>query len=446
MEQTHLLQTIANENRAGSGTGIYSCCSANEYVLRAAIRKAAEHDTPVLIEATANQVDQFGGYSGRTPEQFYAHVRQLAAESGLPEGRLILGGDHLGPLTFSDRPEREAMPLACDLVYAYAAAGFTKIHLDTSMRVADDDVTQRLPDEVIARRGAMLCKKAEEGYALRKQTVPNALPPVYIIGSEVPVPGGEQEQTAGIVPTDPEDLAHTYRAFEEAFAKEGLQDAFARVIGVVVQPGVEFGSEQVFVYDRENAGALTQAARTYPRIVLEGHSTDYQPRRALREMVQDGIAILKVGPALTFACREALFALETAEREMAARQPRLFADGLSAYRDTLEAAMMRDDGYWKKYYPGDGAEQKYLRAFSLSDRARYYAAEKDVADAAEKLLDNLTEQLVPYAVLSQYLPLQAWRIREGILLPSARDILEDHVGDVIEDYLYATGVTDRPVI
>ena len=143
----HILQEIAAANRAGEGVGIYSCCSANEYVLRAALKKAREHRTYVLIESTANQVDQFGGYIGMTPEQFYAYVLGLARELDVPSSQVILGGDHLGPLTFAEKPEAEAMALARELVRRYALAGFTKIHIDTSMKVGDDDAHLRLPDE-----------------------------------------------------------------------------------------------------------------------------------------------------------------------------------------------------------------------------------------------------------------------------------------------------------
>ena len=439
----HILQQIVEDNRAGKGTGIYSVCSANEYVLRAAISKGVKYHTPVLIEATANQVDQFGGYSGMTPRKFYEWVQGLATEMGLPEELLILGGDHLGPLTFANRPESEAMELAKTLVYEYAKAGFTKIHLDTSMRVADDDQNARLSDEVIARRGAALCVCAEEGFRERQKEYPDAQRPVYIIGSEVPIPGGEQEETSSITPTKPADLEHTYRTFEKAFEDAGVSEAFDRVIGVVVQPGVEFGSEAVFVFDRDNAKDITTAAKSYPHIVLEGHSTDYQPRFALRNMVLDGVGILKVGPALTFACREGLFALEGVEKELHARGR---ITSCSDFRGALEKAMLADDHNWKKYYPGDENEQAYQRAYSLSDRARYYMATEQVTKAAKTLLQNLTETEIPYALLSQYLPLQAWRVREGIVSNDAQSILLDHIGDMMEDYLYATGVTETAAL
>jgi D-tagatose-1,6-bisphosphate aldolase subunit GatZ/KbaZ len=105
---------------------------------RDALRRAKERNIPVLIEATANQVNQFGGYTGMKPADFYQMVLKMASDIGLPENMMILAGDHLGPLTWQKLPESEAMENSVELVYQYARAGFTKIHLDTSMKVADD--------------------------------------------------------------------------------------------------------------------------------------------------------------------------------------------------------------------------------------------------------------------------------------------------------------------
>ncbi len=438
----HLLQRIAEENHAGKPIGIYSCCSANEYVLRAALQKGKRFEAPVLIEATANQVNQFGGYTGQTPRQFYETVLSLADEIGLPRDCVVLGGDHLGPLTFSMYEEERAMDHAGELVRQYVLAGFTKIHIDTSMRVASDDSKARLPDETIARRGAELCARAEAAYAERKTLVPDAVPPVYVIGSEVPIPGGEQKAEAELDVTAPEDLEHTVEAFRAAFLKLNLEDAWQRVIAVVAQVGVEFGGDNVFEYDRQKASLITGAVRRFPSLVLEGHSTDYQTKYALREMVEDSVAVLKVGPALTFAVREGLFALENIEKELYSGrniQP-------SAFRDTLDEAMVKDDANWAKYYRGTKEEQKFQRAYSLSDRARYYLSEESVSASVKRLLQNLQKHEIPYSLLSQYLPRQAEKVRRNELRNNPAALLEDHVGDVIEDYLYATFYIDGRLI
>ena len=414
--------------------GIYACCSANEYVIRAALRRAKAHDTPVLVEATANQVNQHGGYTGMTPAAFRAFLNRLADEEGVPAHRVLCGGDHLGPLTWTNLPEREAMANAEELVRADVLAGFSKIHIDTSMRVADDDQTARLPDEVIARRGAALCAAAEEAFAVYAKTHPEAPAPVYVVGSEVPIPGGARENEDSVTVTSPEDCRAALETFRAAFARRGLEDAWGRVVALVVQPGVEFADESVIEYDRAAARDLTAALKEYPGLVFEGHSTDYQPRQALREMVEDGIAILKVGPALTFALREGLFALEGIEQELHGMKD----FPLSRFRDTLERVMLSDDGQWAKYYHGDMTKKRYARAFSFSDRARYYLCHPEVDRALHALLDNLDTAGIPLALLSQYLPVQYQRVHDGTLRNRAADLLIDHVGDCIDDYLYAT--------
>lgn len=425
---------LLRERGTGRQKGIYSCCSANEYVIRAAIRRAKEWDTVVLVEATANQVNQDGGYTGMTPADFRAFLDRLAAEEGMSNGRVFCGGDHLGPLTWHNLPESEAMPKALTLVRDYVLAGFTKIHIDTSMRLSDDDPNCRLADKVIARRGAELCTVAEKAFAEYRSIHPEAPAPVYVIGSEVPIPGGAMENEDTVAVTKPEDCRATLEAFRKAFAQRDLNAAWKRVVALVVQPGVEFADESVVEYDRNAACCLTVCLKEWPGMVFEGHSTDYQPRERLREMTEDGIAILKVGPALTFALREGLFALEDIETELA----RLYPFPVSGFRATLEWAMRDDKKYWASYYQGKDARQAYARAFSFSDRARYYLPSPRVAAAVTTLLNNLDREEIPLALLSQYLPKQYQRVCSGKLPLRAEDLLVDHVGDWIDDYLYAT--------
>ena len=87
---------------------------------------------------------------------------------------------------------------------------------------------------------------------------------------------------------------------------------------MVVQPGVEFGDEFVHDYRAESAQDLVKLIEGYPNLVYEAHSTDYQTRQNLAHLVRDHFAFLKVGPALTFAFREAVFALVHMENELIA--------------------------------------------------------------------------------------------------------------------------------
>ncbi len=113
----HPLQEMMEKRRQGIKIGIPSYCTANELVLEIALYRAKALGQPVLIEATANQVNQFGGYTGMKPGDFYRKVLKLAEKIGVLENQLILAGDHLGPLTWQGLAEAEAMKNAEELVY-----------------------------------------------------------------------------------------------------------------------------------------------------------------------------------------------------------------------------------------------------------------------------------------------------------------------------------------
>jgi len=430
----HYIQEIVKRQKQGEYIGIYSCCSANKYVLKAAMQRAKKNNTFLLIESTSNQVNQEGGYTGMKPADFYVFVKKMAIREGLPESSLILGGDHLGPLTWTNLNEEQAMNNAVELVKQYVEAGFTKIHIDTSMRLKDDDKSIRLSDEVIAARGAILCEAAELAFMKRKENDPDCVAPVYIIGSEVPIPGGAEEAEGSVSVTIPANCEKTIQAFYAEFHERNMSAAWERVAGIVVQPGVEFGDLEVFDYSRENAKELISYMKNNNKFILEGHSTDYQRKDNLKNMVEDGIAILKVGPALTFYLREALFALENIEKEL------LMNSGipLSGFRDTLEMIMLENPGYWIKHYHGDEQALKFARAFSLSDRCRYYLNDDRVQQSINRLFANLDAVDIPYTLMSQYLPNQYEKIRKKELTPNTETILLDHIGECCDDYLYAT--------
>lgn len=419
------LRGLAAQRRAGIFCGVPSFCTANPLVIEACLEQALPTGDWVLIEATANQVNQYGGYTGMTPADFRVFVEQIADRVGFPRERLILGGDHLGPLTWTDEPESAAMEKARELVRAYVLAGFEKIHLDTSMALADDPSGRRLPDETVARRGAALYAACEQA---RRELGEDAPRPVYVIGSEVPIPGGAQRAEGGPAVTRPEDLLGTVRTYHQVFHACGLDDAFRDILAVVVQPGVEFGDDEVYLFDPAAAAELSAAAASLDGIVLEGHSTDYQTPEALRAMVKAGIPILKVGPALTFALREALFALSLMERELVSpeRQARLM--------EKLEQAMLDRPGDWEHHYHGTPAQQRLKRRYSYSDRSRYYLAAPELRAAVEKLFANLDAVHIPQGMLHQYMPRQHRLVLEGRLQPTAAALAKSAVAAVAEEY------------
>jgi D-tagatose-1,6-bisphosphate aldolase subunit GatZ/KbaZ len=421
-----LLDTV-ERHKSDNAVGIYSVCSAHPLVIEASVLQALDDDGYLLVEATSNQVDQFGGYTGMKPRDFRRLVLELARRHGLPEDRIVLGGDHLGPNRWQERPAEEALAYADDLVASYVGAGFTKLHLDCSMACADD--TSPLDDSVVARRVATLASRAEQEASARAREPAGNL--VYVVGTEVPVPGGAHEALEVLIPTSADAARVTLAAHENAFRAEGLEEVWDRVIALVVQPGVEFDHERVIDYDRSATGELRQVLDDRGRLVFEAHSTDYQTRANLRALVEDHWAVLKVGPALTFAMREALFALAAIENELVAEGER------SELLSVVEHRMQEEPGYWEGYYPGKPAARRLLRRYSYSDRIRYYWAYPDVEDAQRRLFSNLAAREIPQPLLSQYLPRQYERVRHGGLESVPEALVFDRIRDTLQDYAVA---------
>ncbi|MSU88438.1 tagatose-bisphosphate aldolase [Rhodobacteraceae bacterium 2CG4] len=385
------LDQLAGLHRAGTPRGITSVCSAHPLVLRAALRHGRETGATVLIESTCNQVNHRGGYTGMTPVDFAALVARIAGEEGCPADRIVLGGDHLGPSPWRDRPAGAAMAEAETMVAAYAAAGFAKIHLDASMGCAGEPPA--LDDTATAGRAARLAAAADG--AARAAGHP---PPRYVIGTEVPPPGGADHALEAIPPTAPEAARQTVAVHRAAFAAAGLAEAFGRVLGLVVQPGVEFGNVNVVAYDRPAAAALAATLDALPGLVFEAHSTDYQGQGPLTALVRDGFAILKVGPELTFVLREALYGLDAIASDL------LPDYGERPLKAAMEALMTAALGHWARHYPGPPARQRVLRHYSLSDRIRYYWSAPQAQQAVARLTDALQGVPVPLPLFWQHLP------------------------------------------
>lgn len=426
-----IMREMMTKRKAGIHCGVPSYCTASPLVIEAILEQAKRFDDCILIEATANQVNQFGGYTGMLPKDFTAFVYAIADKINFNREQIILGGDHLGPLTWSSLSEDEAMANSIELVKQYVLAGFKKIHLDTSMRLGSDPQDAPLSDKIIAERGVILYEACEAAYQELLKTNPAETRPVFIIGSEVPIPGGAQEEEDSISVTKVSAFETTLQVYKDTFNKHGITDAFDNIIAIVVQPGVEFGDAEVFQYNRYHALELCRALKKYDNIVFEGHSTDYQSAESLRQMVQDGIAILKVGPALTYGLREGLFALSAMEKELIAPEKQAY------FPAVLEAVMLQSPGNWQKHYHGTDAELLLKRKYSFSDRSRYYMNDKRILEAMEKLFCNLSQTKIPMNMLHQYMPVQYLKVRDGIIPLCPKALAKDMVLNFVEDYNYA---------
>jgi D-tagatose-1,6-bisphosphate aldolase subunit GatZ/KbaZ len=430
------LQGTVHRNRRGEKAGVYAVCSAHPSVIAAAIRQAVEDDSVLHVESTSSQVNQFGGYSGQTPSQFAEYVHSAAQLAGLPRERVLLGGDHLGAYPWREQPSAVAMHKACELVRACVLAGYNKIHLDASMACVDDNKSG--PDETtIAQRAAVLCQAAERAF---DDLPPESSPLLYVIGTEVPAPGGESLAGAGPAVSSADEIHHTLELFRAAFAEQDVTSAWERVIGLVVQPGVEFGENIIFDYERQKASSLSSALPNDPPLVYEAHSTDYQKPVALTEMVEDHFAILKVGPWLTFAFREAVFALSAIEREWLSHRKGV---RLSQVRDALEAAMLGNSAYWRSYYRGNEDEMRFARIYSYSDRCRYYWVDATVQQELAQLRTNLDASPPPLTLVSQSLPMQYEAIRSGRLRLNVEDMIQENIRAVLRVYAAACGLKKK---
>jgi D-tagatose-1,6-bisphosphate aldolase subunit GatZ/KbaZ len=245
------------------------------------------------------------------------------------------------------------------------------------------------------------------------------------------VPGGATESIEGLAVTTPQAALATIEAHRQAFLAAGLESAWSRVIASVVQPGVEFDHHNVIDYERREAQALSHAIRAVPNMVYEAHSTDYQTRDALGALVQDHFAILKVGPGLTFAMREALWALDAIDQEITPKQAQ------AHLRDVVLERMRAHPKYWQKYYHTAGQPLAVDLQYSLSDRVRYYWPDPVIEAARVKLFQNLSAVPAPISLLSQHLPNALHAVREGAATRDPLSLAMAHVSAVLDDYHHA---------
>lgn len=376
------LHQIVEQNRAGDARALVSVCSAHPDVLRASLNWAERGDRPLVIETTSNQVNQDGGYTGTTPAQFASTIWHAAEQLNVDRERIILGGDHLGPQVWRSLPARDAMEKSRTLVQHYVEAGYEKIHLDCSQGCADDRAP--LTDAIVAQRSADLAQVCE---AHSKGN-----PPVYVIGTEVPIPGGADagsDDPEDIQPTTPQAARATLHAHEAAFEKAGLGAVKDRIVGLVVQPGVEFAPMSIHRLPMQNDPGLKAVALEWPNLCLEAHSTDYQHPAAFARLAALGFAFQKVGPALTFALRTALYALDTALGYL--------GRGVGLF-DTMERVMLSQPSHWQGHY---GKDDLLARHFGLSDRIRYYWSLAPAQEAADTVRSRVKAQKLPEPLLMQ---------------------------------------------
>jgi D-tagatose-1,6-bisphosphate aldolase subunit GatZ/KbaZ len=417
-------------HKQGASKGLFSVCSAHPFVLACAIQFGIKKQVPIVIESTCNQVNQYGGYTGLTPAQFSSRLLEQIQNASSRSPGVLLGGDHLGPFPWRSKPADAALTEAARLVAEAVGAGYRKIHLDASMALGSEDLSGDSRDAIIAERTAQLCQTAESAVEDSSQK------PVYVIGTEVPAPGGEVGGSVEVHVTEIADVDESLALVKGAFQAAELDSAWERVVAVVVQPGVEFFNDRILDYEPGRAQKLSRYIEEIPNFVFEAHSTDYQTQASLKNLVRDHFMILKVGPALTFAYREGIFALEAIEKALAK-----FHSGWqpSEIAQVIDVKMREHPADWQSHYSGSPSEQAFLRKYSFRDRIRYYWASARVEGALQRLFANLESCEVPLPLISQHFPAQYEKIRGGELDLTPQSWVADRVFAVLERYQDAVG-------
>ena len=404
---TEVLRDIIRRNRAGHAVAIPSVCSAHPVVLAASMKMAERLDRPIVIEATSNQVNQDGGYTGMMPADFVGIVNEMADHAGVARNRIIFGGDHLGPQAWRAMDASAAMAKADAMVQAYVTAGFGKIHLDCSEGCAGEPA--QLGDEITAERSARLaqicCDISDDV--------------LFVIGTEVPPPGGARADDAGeILSTSPASARKTLAAHDAAFG--AMAD---RIGGLVVQPGVEFSPTAVHDLPMGRDPHLLDALRDHPDICLEAHSTDYQKPAVYPRLAELGFAFQKVGPALTFAYRAAVYALD----QLRSPQKELEA--------TMEALMLADPSYWEGHYHGDDEALYAQRHFGLADRIRYYWPQPKAQAAVQGLMAAFDRPIRDASLITVF-DQQVLDCAEGLQGGQLQRLIEAQVACALAPYFF----------
>jgi len=370
------LETIIY-NKLEGASAFVCICSSHQSIVEAAIRKISrDRLSNVIIEATGNQVNQFGGYSGLTPFEYKQSINSIAESFGMSRDCIFLGGDHLGPLPWKMEPANSAMRKARTLVRDFAAAGFQKLHIDTSVACADD--IGGISQEEIIRRAVDLIEVAESAFV--------DTPPSYIIGTEVPKAGGVKSEKIR-APTNPKLIHKNYIAHVAALREKGLNRAANSILAAVAYTGVEFSTNTLI---RSEQFSQRHSFFDDYGYGLEAHSTDYQSEQTLNKLVKSGYKFLKVGPELTFVLRSVLFTLETLERTVVPIHLR------SNLEKTLRSVMKTNPAYWHAHHSRDSDMEMVL--YSMLDRSRYYWNDERVQKALKVLRRNINMYDIPDAI------------------------------------------------
>ncbi|MFL2882670.1 MAG: class II D-tagatose-bisphosphate aldolase non-catalytic subunit [Pelagibacteraceae bacterium] len=324
-----------------------SFCTSNFDVLKIIMLFSKFNNLPILIESTSNQVNQNGGYTGLTPSKFAKKVYSLSSSLKLNKKKILLGGDHLGPLPWKNLSKKKALANAKILVKNCLKAKYKKIHIDTAIICKDEKKITRA--DIISR-----CKLILNN--IKDKELKNTF---LVVGTEVPFAGGGQNSK--IVPTKISSIKEEYDQYKILFDNRKLIKN--KKFSMVIEPGIEFFHNKVKRTNLKDFKKKLNFSKKN-KFSYEAHSSDYQKEKDLRKLVKNNFQFLKVGPELTYFFSKSIFAMENIEKKLFKR--------VSNLKYKFDKVMKNNKKYWKLYYRGKPAKIEYLKFNSYLDRIRYY--------------------------------------------------------------------------
>ena len=300
------------------------------------------------------------------------------------------------------------------MVADYVAAGFAKIHLDASMACGGRSCGARRADCGGARRSARGRRRSGRpagGTTSRQYT---------LSGPRCRSPGGAAH---GLDATSRSHVRNrslaTLETHRRAFARAGIASSFARVIALVVQPGVEFDHHRVVDYQPVMAdGPQQDAQRANRRSCSRRIPPTTSRQAALSALVNDGFAILKVGPALTFAMREALYGLDHIALET---DPSWES---SALKPQMERIMLAEPKYWLDYYRGGPGRAACPPTLQLQRSHPILLARRGRQSGSVSSPGKVWRcEPIAEPLISQFLPRCYQAVRRGIIAPHPQQLI-----------------------
>ena len=386
-----------------------SFCTSNFDVLKAIIIFAKFHNLPVLIESTSNQVNQFGGYSGLNPLQFAKKVKKLAKLSKLNTKSLVIGGDHLGPLPWTDYDSNKAIKNSKALIKECLKAKYKKIHIDTAVVCKNDKKIDK--HLIIKRCDELLSSFSEKEFR----------DIFLVVGTEVPIAGGGH-----ILKSSP-------TKFE--FIKEEI-DLYRTILNnrkkfaMVIEPGIGFGNFNIIQAKLKNFKKSLYFSKKN-NFTYEAHSTDYQKISSLKRLVKNNFKFLKVGPELTYFFSRKIFEMEKIEKKS-------YQSNFSNIKNIISKEMENNNKYWIKHYKGTKKRLNILKFKSYLDRLRYYWNVEKIVKAKKKLSININKiQEKKFMELSKYKRKEDVILKNKLKLNNFEFVVFKSIENILKKYYLA---------